>query len=84
MGARVEQVETRAGAVVATLTGGAEVTAERLLVAAGRSVDLEGLGIEAAGLDAWRPTSWARTRRRPTSRRNRGSPSRIPRSERWA
>lgn len=32
--------------------GGTEVAAERLLVATGRTVDLEGLGLEAAGIDA--------------------------------
>lgn len=47
----VEKVEARSGSMVATLAGGTELTAERLLVAAGRTVDLSGLGLEAAGLD---------------------------------
>ena len=53
-GARVEQVETRGGSIVATLAGGAEVQAERLLVAAGRTVDLSGLGLESIGVDPTR------------------------------
>jgi pyruvate/2-oxoglutarate dehydrogenase complex dihydrolipoamide dehydrogenase (E3) component len=50
-GARVEHVATRGGTVVATLAGGADLVAERLLVATGRTVDLGGLGLESAGLD---------------------------------
>ena len=50
-GAAVERVETRGGSVIATLAGGTEVGAERLLVATGRRVDLSGLGLEAAGVD---------------------------------
>lgn len=50
-GAAIERVETRGGSVIATLAGGTEVGAERLLVATGRTVDLSGLGLEAAGLD---------------------------------
>jgi pyruvate/2-oxoglutarate dehydrogenase complex dihydrolipoamide dehydrogenase (E3) component len=50
-GRRVEHVEARGGSMVATLAGGTQLTAERLLVAAGRTVDLSELGLEAAGLD---------------------------------
>lgn len=51
-GARVEQVAMRGDSVVATLGGGAELVAERLLVATGRAVDIDGLGLESAGIDA--------------------------------
>jgi pyruvate/2-oxoglutarate dehydrogenase complex dihydrolipoamide dehydrogenase (E3) component len=50
-GARVEGVEARDSTVVVSLRGGAELAADRLLVATGRAVDLGGLGVEAAGLD---------------------------------
>jgi pyruvate/2-oxoglutarate dehydrogenase complex dihydrolipoamide dehydrogenase (E3) component len=50
-GTRAEQVERRGRSVVITLSGGAQITAERLLVAAGRIVDLGDLGLESAGLD---------------------------------
>lgn len=50
-GARVERVEARGGFVVAALEDGAELTAERLLVATGRTVDLDGLGLDSAGID---------------------------------
>jgi len=50
-GAAAERVESRNGSIVVTLAGGAEVVAERLLVATGRRVDLGGLGLESAGLD---------------------------------
>ena len=51
-GARVERVEARGESVLATLEGGTELAADRLMVAAGRAVDLNGLGLEAAGLDS--------------------------------
>jgi pyruvate/2-oxoglutarate dehydrogenase complex dihydrolipoamide dehydrogenase (E3) component len=50
-GAAVRHVGTRDGAIVVTLDGGAELTAERLLVATGRTIDLTGLGLESVGLD---------------------------------
>jgi pyruvate/2-oxoglutarate dehydrogenase complex dihydrolipoamide dehydrogenase (E3) component len=50
-GAPAERVGSRAGSIVVTLAGGEELTAERLLVATGRRVDLSGIGLEAAGLD---------------------------------
>ncbi len=50
-GARVESVDARGESVVAALESGTELTADRLLVAAGRAVDLDDLGLEAAGLD---------------------------------
>jgi len=51
VGTAVQRVESRAGSIVVMLAGGAEVASERLLVATGRTVDLSGLGLEAAGLD---------------------------------
>jgi pyruvate/2-oxoglutarate dehydrogenase complex dihydrolipoamide dehydrogenase (E3) component len=51
LGSRVERVETRDEAVLVAMDDGTEVTAERLLVATGRVVDLSDLGLEAAGLD---------------------------------
>jgi pyruvate/2-oxoglutarate dehydrogenase complex dihydrolipoamide dehydrogenase (E3) component len=50
-GVAVERVETRGDSVVVSLSGGTQLTADRLLVAAGRSADLDGLGLEAAGVD---------------------------------
>lgn len=51
-GARAEHVESSGDSISVTLGDGSALTAERLLVATGRSVDLEGLGLESAGLDA--------------------------------
>lgn len=51
-GAAAERVDWSDGSVVVTLKGGAQITGERLLVAAGRRVDLGGLGLESAGIDA--------------------------------
>lgn len=51
-GARAENVEWLDGSALVTLSGGKQLTGERLLVAAGRRADLAGLGLEAAGLDA--------------------------------
>jgi pyruvate/2-oxoglutarate dehydrogenase complex dihydrolipoamide dehydrogenase (E3) component len=48
-------VGSRDGSIVVTLVGGAELAAERLLVATGRRVDLSGLGLESAGLDSTAP-----------------------------
>jgi pyruvate/2-oxoglutarate dehydrogenase complex dihydrolipoamide dehydrogenase (E3) component len=50
-GARAERLERRNGSIAVTLAGGAEITGERLLVATGRVADLNGLGLEAVGLD---------------------------------
>lgn len=50
-GARAERVERRGEAVRAVLEGGAEVTADRLLLAVGRTVDADGLGLDAAGVE---------------------------------
>lgn len=44
-------VTAGAGGTTVTLGNGAEVTSERLLVATGRSVVLDGLGLETAGID---------------------------------
>jgi pyruvate/2-oxoglutarate dehydrogenase complex dihydrolipoamide dehydrogenase (E3) component len=49
-GKRVERVKARGDSVAAILSDGTEVTADRLLVAVGRTVDLDGLGLTAAGL----------------------------------
>ena len=51
VGARAELVETQGAAVSVTLGDGVKFTADRLLVALGREVDLSGLGLEATGLD---------------------------------
>jgi pyruvate/2-oxoglutarate dehydrogenase complex dihydrolipoamide dehydrogenase (E3) component len=50
-GSHVEKVESRGDLIFATLTDGTELSAERLLVATGRAVDLDGLGLESAGID---------------------------------
>lgn len=50
-GARAESVEAAAGTITVTLGDGTRMSAERLLVATGRYVDLKGLGLAAAGLD---------------------------------
>jgi pyruvate/2-oxoglutarate dehydrogenase complex dihydrolipoamide dehydrogenase (E3) component len=44
-------VGSRNGSISLTLTGGKELTGERLLLATGRKVDLSGLGLESVGLD---------------------------------
>jgi pyruvate/2-oxoglutarate dehydrogenase complex dihydrolipoamide dehydrogenase (E3) component len=49
-GARAERVEARGDSVRAELRGGEEVTADKLLVAVGRTVDVDALGVENAGL----------------------------------
>lgn len=50
-GARAERVAAEGGSVRVMLSGGAELTAERLLVAVGRTVDVDGLGLDAAGVN---------------------------------
>lgn len=50
-GEAVNRVASRKASIVVTLAGGTEIESERLLVATGRRVDLDGLGLEAAGLD---------------------------------
>jgi pyruvate/2-oxoglutarate dehydrogenase complex dihydrolipoamide dehydrogenase (E3) component len=50
-GAMAEQVTSHNGSIRLTLTGGKELTGERLLLATGRKVDLSGLGLESVGLD---------------------------------
>ena len=49
-GARAVSVEGEAGAVAVTLEDGRRVEGSHLLVALGRRADLEGLGLEAAGV----------------------------------
>jgi pyruvate/2-oxoglutarate dehydrogenase complex dihydrolipoamide dehydrogenase (E3) component len=51
-GEAAQRVGSRDGSIVVTLTGAAELASQHLLVATGRTVDLSGLGLEAAGLDA--------------------------------
>lgn len=50
-GAAARRIESRDGSIVVSLANGAEVAAQRLLVATGRRVDLSDLGLEAAGVD---------------------------------
>lgn len=52
LGARAERVEARGDSVVVALDDGTQLSADRLLVATGRTVDLTGLGLQAAGLDS--------------------------------
>lgn len=51
-GARVESISGEVGAVTATMSNRSQVSAERLLVATGRAVDVEGLGLDAADMSA--------------------------------
>jgi pyruvate/2-oxoglutarate dehydrogenase complex dihydrolipoamide dehydrogenase (E3) component len=51
-GAAAKQVGSRDGSIVVTLAGGPKLGSERLLIATGRTVDLGGLGLEAAGLSS--------------------------------
>jgi pyruvate/2-oxoglutarate dehydrogenase complex dihydrolipoamide dehydrogenase (E3) component len=48
----IERVQGGDDSVVVSLSEGEELTAERLLVAAGRTAEIDGLGLEAAGVDA--------------------------------
>jgi pyruvate/2-oxoglutarate dehydrogenase complex dihydrolipoamide dehydrogenase (E3) component len=50
-GARVESVTGDGGAIVAALNDGSSVSADRILLASGRQVELQGLGLDAAGID---------------------------------
>ena len=54
-GAAAEKVGSRDGSILVTLDDGGELKSERLLLATGRRVDLSGLGLEAAGIDAAGP-----------------------------
>jgi pyruvate/2-oxoglutarate dehydrogenase complex dihydrolipoamide dehydrogenase (E3) component len=54
LGAAVERVETSAGEKRLQLRGAQPVAADELLVAVGRAPNVEGLGLEAAGV-AWDP-----------------------------
>jgi pyruvate/2-oxoglutarate dehydrogenase complex dihydrolipoamide dehydrogenase (E3) component len=49
-GAAIAGVSGTAGAIVVTLDGGEEITGSHLLVAAGRRPNVDGLGLEAAGI----------------------------------
>jgi pyruvate/2-oxoglutarate dehydrogenase complex dihydrolipoamide dehydrogenase (E3) component len=51
-GARVEAAANRDGQIELTLEGGADISADRVLVATGRAVDLSKLGLAEAGIDA--------------------------------
>jgi pyruvate/2-oxoglutarate dehydrogenase complex dihydrolipoamide dehydrogenase (E3) component len=50
-GARAERVEAAGDSIAVILGDGTTLVGERLLVATGRTVDLDGLGLDAAGLD---------------------------------
>ena len=54
-GKKVERFESRDGLVVAVLSDGEEISAERLFVATGRKIDLSGIGLESIGLDPEAP-----------------------------
>jgi pyruvate/2-oxoglutarate dehydrogenase complex dihydrolipoamide dehydrogenase (E3) component len=51
-GTAAQQVLAREGSIVVRLEGDTEVAGERLLVATGRMVDLDDLGLESAGLSS--------------------------------
>jgi pyruvate/2-oxoglutarate dehydrogenase complex dihydrolipoamide dehydrogenase (E3) component len=51
-GAAAQQVQARDGSIVVKLDGDTEVAGERLLVATGRTVDLNDLGLESADLNS--------------------------------
>lgn len=51
-GARIESISADNGTTTATLSDGSQVRADQILVATGRTVDLEGLGLEEAGISA--------------------------------
>ncbi len=51
-GVAASSVASKGNAVVVTLADGDELSAERILVATGRRVNLSGLGLETVGLDA--------------------------------
>ena len=50
LGVRAERVEGRNESILVTLGDGTQLSADRLLVATGRTLDLDDLGLEAAGL----------------------------------
>jgi len=50
-GVRAEEVAGRGGSIAVRLGGGAELVADRLLVAAGRTANVDGLGLDAAGIE---------------------------------
>ncbi|MFO7571602.1 MAG: NAD(P)/FAD-dependent oxidoreductase [Gaiellaceae bacterium] len=51
VGARVEQVEAAAGRTRVHLASGDEIDSERLLVATGRTANVDGLGLEELGVE---------------------------------
>jgi len=54
-GASMKRLSSRGRSIVASLAGGTELEAERLLVATGRTVDLKELGLASVGLDGSAP-----------------------------
>ncbi|MGI8679395.1 MAG: dihydrolipoyl dehydrogenase family protein [Jatrophihabitans sp.] len=52
LGVQVAKVEAGGDGVVVTLSDGASITAEKMLVAAGRTPNLDAIGLETVGLDA--------------------------------
>ncbi|GMQ86547.1 MAG: NAD(P)/FAD-dependent oxidoreductase [Acidimicrobiia bacterium] len=55
LGSRAERIEAGGETVMVVLDDGTQITADRLLVATGRFVDLSDLGLETAGLDPAAP-----------------------------
>ncbi len=51
-GARVQSIAGEGDSIAATMSDGSQVSAEALLVATGRTVDVEGLGLDSAGISA--------------------------------
>jgi pyruvate/2-oxoglutarate dehydrogenase complex dihydrolipoamide dehydrogenase (E3) component len=51
LAARAERVQKQGASVAVTLADGTELLAERLLVAVGRTPNVEGLGLESAGIE---------------------------------
>lgn len=50
-GSRVERIASHKGSFTVSLAGGEQLTAERVVIATGRTVALSDLGLESAGLD---------------------------------
>ena len=50
-GAKAERAASSSGLVMVKLDDGTELTGEHFLIAAGRTIDLSGLGLESAGID---------------------------------
>ena len=66
---RASAVEGEEGAIRLTTDGGEEVTATHLLIAAGRKANIDGLGLDAAGVDAGDDGIITDDRRRTSNKR---------------